>query len=179
MIGTTPGIGLNYAAHTLGFFSLTTANAADTDPYVFYSPVSSPTTDSIPTSLPDSRYNEGMLYQNHGYWRGWGSNTTWQFFMPQYNVVLCATGVRQPYTKGSPFAAIPVVLVRSVAGSTEMKGVVSHMRAIGYNDTRGTIYHQTGSGAAWALVGSASNPSSDGGALMFWDGTTPMMAYEI
>lgn len=177
VIGTSPqAAGGLQAYHTLGFFSLYTENASDVDPYAFYSPAISATTDTIGTSTPNTTLGDSMLHDAETYWYGWARNTVWSQFRPGLDGTLESGGtLRGPYSAGYPYMALPFRLGKTASYYNEIKGVPKYVRAYGLNDTRGTLYADNTAAYRWVCVGSIN---AAGGCLFFWDGATPAAAFE-
>lgn len=177
MIGTGPqSAGGTQAYHTLGFFSVYSANVNDVDPYLFYSASSSATADLLGTITPNATANDSMLYDSEAYWYGWARNAAWKQFRPNLDgSIETGNTARSPYSVGMPYLAMPVRIGKTEASYFELKGVPKYVRATGLNDVRGTLYSDGTSAFKWACVGSANGSA---GCLFFWDGKTPAMAYE-
>jgi hypothetical protein len=181
-MGTTPSPGAPLAYHTLGFFSLYSCDANDTDPYAVYTNANAPTTNSSGTygGYNDYILNEqGENAEASGYWWAWSRNTYWRSFRPTIqSSFMAGTLVRDPYATGGPLILDSVGIGKTEASYSEFKGYVKHMRVVSLNDARGTVYSDNTVPYKWVAVGS-NYINNNAGALWFWDGASPGMALEF
>lgn len=175
ILGSSPqAAGGQQAYHTLGFFSLYTENASDLDPYAFYTAGGSATSDTLATGNPNATLNGTLLVTAETYWVGWARNLTWSAYRTAVDTNIPANA-RSPYMAGNPFVLMPFRIAKSAANVVEVKGVPKHARTLTVVD-RGVTFSEAGSPFKWVCIGDSSGAAP--GCVFFWDGKTPLMAYE-